>query len=242
LYQTATVESKSLYNTSNATIISKNKINDISVGLNGDESDSWLGGGLSSFSVTYTAGNVDLSDAPVNQANDATTAQTAGHYDKWLLQGLREQQLVGNWVLYGSFTDQIASKNLDSSESLVMGGPGAVRAYPAGEAPADEGLIVTAELRYNTTAPYGLGSLQYQMFYDHGSVRLHHAPWASFQSSGLNNEYGLSGKGLGVNLYKENAYMLSASVANKNGANPNGKDADGLISSTRFWIQLAKYF
>jgi hemolysin activation/secretion protein len=246
LYQTASIENKRLFNNSNAGEISDQYINAISLGIHGDDYDSWMGGGLSTFSITYTGGKLDLASNAADAANDAATAQTAGAYSKVLVQAVRQQFLANNLILYGSITNQWASKNLSSSESLAMGGPTAVRAYPVGEAPADEGLLATAELRYNTLAPHNLGSLQYQLFYDYGRVRLHKNTWESLDAAGTPNAYTLAGFGVGTNLYKENAYLISATLATKVGSNPNpgdnGTDADGLTSTTRFWLQATVYW
>jgi len=245
LYQTATVEHKNLVSNSNDGVLSHNTINDVQIGLNGDETDSWLGGGLSSFTATYTYGRLDLSDDPTNQVNDASTAQTQGNYGKFQIQAMRQQQLGKSWVLYGSLTGQLSNKNLDSSESLSFGGPAGVRSYPVGEAPADEGLLATLELRYNSQAPKDLGSLQYVLFYDHGNVQLHHNTWAAFNQANIHNVYTLEAVGIGANLYKENNYLISVTGAWKIGSNPNpgtdGTDADGRKEDFRFWVQLIKY-
>lgn len=246
VYQTVTVEDKRLYNTSLAGEISDQRIQAISLGMYGDDYDSWLGGGLSTFSITYTGGKLNLSRNAADAVNDEATAKTAGNYQKLLLQLVRQQFLTDNLIMHGSITGQLASKNLSSSESLGIGGPTSVRAYPVGEAPADEGLLATVELRYNSFAPHNLGALQYQLFYDYGRVKLHKNTWTSFQASGIPNSYTLAGAGIGMNLYKENAYLVSATVATKIGNNPNhglnDTDADGLKSSTRFWLQATVYW
>lgn len=246
VYQTVDVDDKRLYNTSNAGEISDQHIQEIALGIHGDDYDSWLGGGLSTFSFTYTYGNLDLSANAADAASDQATAKTTGDYQKLLVQLVRQQFLTDNLIAYGSLTDQVSNKNMSSSESLAMGGPTSVRAYPVGEAPADEGLLATVELRYNSFAPHDLGSLQYQLFYDYGRVQLHNTTWATFQAAGIPNTYTLAGVGVGMNLYKENAYLVSASVATKVGNNPNpgqnGTDADGLKSSTRFWLQATIYW
>ncbi|MBV8124721.1 MAG: ShlB/FhaC/HecB family hemolysin secretion/activation protein [Burkholderiaceae bacterium] len=245
LYQTVTLEAKHLVNKATAGTISNNQVRDASLGINGDETDNWQGGGLSNFSATLTEGHVNLAEAPANASADAQTAKTAGYYGKVMLQAMRQQSLTKSLVLYGQITAQYSNKNLDSSESMVFGGPTAVRAYPVGEAPSDEGQLITLELRYNMAAPADLGSLQWLAFYDHGALRQHHTAWASFTQSGLPNDYALVGKGLGVNLYKENDYMLSGTVAWKMGSNPNpgknGVDADGSTASSRIWVQLVKF-
>ncbi len=176
LYQTTTYEYKTLYDSSVAGVIADREINVVSLGLNGDETDSWRGGGLTSFSGTLAIGHLGLLAGAADATADATTAQTAGSYRKVLLNASRQQRLVDNWTAYASISGQYASKNLDSSESFTFGGPSGVRAYPVGEAPADEGVLSTLELRYNTVAPAHLGSLQYQFFYDNGEVRLHKSP------------------------------------------------------------------
>jgi hemolysin activation/secretion protein len=179
-------------------------------------------------------------------AADATTARAAGSYRKVTLQAMRQQRLIDDFVLYGSVNAQFASKNLDSSESMSFGGPSGVRAYPVGEAPADAGVLATLELRYNVPVETPLGALQGQLFVDHGNVRLHQDPWGSYIASGAPNKYDLKAAGVGVNLYREDSLLVTATAAHKIGSNPDpglhGVDADGRDSSTRFWVQAVKYW
>ena len=48
---------------------------------------------------------------------------------------------------------QAASKNLDSSEQMYLGGANAVRAYPQGTGTGDKGILGTVEFRYYTDVP-----------------------------------------------------------------------------------------
>jgi hypothetical protein len=52
--------------------------------------------------------------------------------------------------------------------------------------------------------------------------------------------------GVGMNRYRESSLLVTAAVAHKIGSNPNPglarADADGRDSSTRFWLQVAKYW
>ena len=245
LYQTATLEHKQLYDIAITGPLAYKHISVGSLGLNADLADEWAGGGLSSFSMTVEKGNLALGHGAADVAGDAATARTEGTYAKFSVQAMRQQRLTQDWLLYGSVNGQITSKNLDSSESLVFGGPAGVRAYPTGEAPADEGLLTTLELRYNTVAPYAMGSLQWQLFFDNGDIKLHRDPWPTYVTSHAPNCYDLKSLGIGVNLYRENSLMVSASAAHKLGSNPNAGlgdvDADGHHLSTRWWIQLTKY-
>jgi hemolysin activation/secretion protein len=246
LYQTSTYEYKTLYDSAYTGTIAAKEINLGTLGLSGDEQDGWGGGGLSTFSASLGIGHLDLLSGAADVQADAQTAQTAGSYHKLNLQVMRQQRLTGNWVLYTQVTAQLASKNLDSSESFAFGGPSGVRAYPVGEAPADQGSIQTVELRYNMRAPRDFGSLQWQLFYDHGDVKLHRDPWETYLSSGAPNSYSLSSIGLGGNLYREDSLQVNVAVAHKIGSNPDpgldNEDADGRRLSTRFWLQVVKYW
>jgi len=246
VYQTTTLETKFLYDTSIAGPIADKRINVASVGVSGDESDGWNGGGLSTFGATVSFGHLALLDGASDVVADAMTARTAGSYRKLNLQALRQQRLSDSWVLFGSIGAQFASKNLDSSESFSFGGPDSVRAYPVGEAPADAGVLATLELRYNMAAPANLGALQWQLFVDHGDVTLHKDAWSTYLTSGAPNRYDLNDAGVGVSLYREDSLLVTAAVAHKIGTNPNpgldGIDADGRDLSTRFWLQVVKYW
>jgi filamentous hemagglutinin family protein len=69
--------------------------------------------------------------------------------------------------LYLSLGGQWASKNLDGSEKLALGGARAVRAYPSGELLVDQGLIGTVEWRWSLNE-----ELTPFLFYDaaHGKI------------------------------------------------------------------------
>ncbi|MGE4243553.1 ShlB/FhaC/HecB family hemolysin secretion/activation protein, partial [Ramlibacter sp.] len=112
----------------------------------GDHSDSLGGGGVTSYSVTVAAGDVDIR-TPGARALDASTARSNGGFGKVAFSLMRLQSLGGPFSIYGSLSGQAAGKNLDPSEKKELGGMNAVRAYPEGEAFADQGLLGTVELR-----------------------------------------------------------------------------------------------
>lgn len=87
----------------------------------------------------------------------------------------------------GRFSGQLATDNLDSSESFGLGGSSGVRAFPSGEGYGDEGWFSQIELRYQvrSVAPY--------VFYDHGRVTINQDPWAAGD-----NTRSIAGVGLGV--------------------------------------------
>ena len=103
---------------------------------------------------------------------------------------------------------QYASKNLDSSQKFVLGGPNAVRAYDQGVGVGDEGLLGTAELRYSLPAYRWLTHPQVFAFFDGGSVRVNTDRFLPTQ-----NHIELYGAGVGVNVDIAYGFALRGSVA-----------------------------
>lgn len=114
--------------------------------LTGDHRDAWGGGGLSSYSLAWTSGHLDIR-SPAARALDADTVRTNGRYNKLSFAFSRLQQASPSLAFLASVSGQMASKNLDVSEKMELGGLYGVRAYPEGEAYADEGYLATLEAR-----------------------------------------------------------------------------------------------
>lgn len=205
--------------------------------------DGFGGGGLSSASVVFTGGNVDLSGLASYKDSDQAGAGTQGGFWRGVYNLARLQRLIRQVSLYGNARGQLASGNLDSSQKFILGGPSGVRAYPVGEASGDEGHILTLEARYDLPFTFSWGAAQLVGFGDTGWVKLHKYPWSnSIANATGKNDYLLSGCGMGVNIGKDDRYNLRASYAHKIGANDgrnsSGNDADNHNSAGRFWLQL----
>ncbi|MDB5869331.1 MAG: Polypeptide-transport-associated domain protein ShlB-type [Polaromonas sp.] len=203
--------------------------------LRGDHRDSWGGGGLSGYSLTATAGNIDI-ETPIPHAFDAATAKTNGHYTKLGFSASRLQNLTDTVSLYAGINGQVASKNLDVSEKMELGGINGVRAYPEGEAYADQGYVLTLEARmqlpkFSAQMP---GQMQLIGFIDTGTVNLNKNPWGPGD-----NRRTLSGAGVGLNWWAANDFVVKASYAHKLGS---GTATSAPDKSGRFWIQAVKYF
>jgi hemolysin activation/secretion protein len=213
------------------------------IGLQGDGRDFVLGGGMNSFDLTLHNGNVNLNGLPADRVADSTTAATNGSYQKFSYSLVRLQKIADRLSFYTAFSGQIASKNLDTSEKISLGGPMGVRAYPQGEAFSDEIMLLNLELRYQLTQ-----SLQIAPFFDHGEARLHHNTWSGWQSGSttIQNRYGLSGYGVGLNWSIPGNFAVRFGVAQRIGTNPgrgvNGLDADSAKQSPRVWIMVVKNF
>lgn len=203
--------------------------------LAGDHRDSLGAGGFTAYSVSLSAGNLNL-ETPAVRAFDALTARTQGEFGKLNLHAMRVQQLTENLSIYGAVRAQVATKNLDSSEKMSMGGMYAVRAYPEGEASADEGILMTLEarLRLARLSQMWGGRVELIGFIDSGSVRINKDPWAA----GVNRRR-LSGAGVGASWMVTDNFFARAYYARKLGNEPALSAPD---RSGRFWIQLVKYF
>lgn len=143
------------------------------------------------WGLTLTQGHLNLDTA--TRLNDAKTYQTQGAYLKYNVNSTLLLPLPENFSAYASINSQWANKNLDISEKMSMGGPGAVRAYPEGEAMADNAMVGTLELRYQAWE-----RTQLIAFYDNAAARINHSPLA--QDTGNARRLSDLGLGLGVIL------------------------------------------
>jgi hemolysin activation/secretion protein len=204
------------------------------LGFAGDFRDG-LGGGSNVFSAGWTIGNLDIRSAPERIA-DATTARSAGGYNKLQASFARLQSIAGPFSLYGAVRGQIAFDNLDSSEKMELGGAYGVRAYPEGEAFGDTGYVATVEARLRLGQWTGKlpGELELIGFVDTGEVRYAQDPWFFGP-----NHARRTGYGAGVNWYGPEGFILRGSYARKWGTGPatSAPDRDG-----RFWFQIVKLF
>ena len=203
--------------------------------LYGDHRDLLGGGGRNSFSLTWSTGEIDIR-TPAARTADSLTARSNGHYDKLSFAVARLQTLPGPFSLYGAIRGQVASKNLDISEKMELGGANAVRAYPEGEAYADQGYVATLEARMllPKLSERQTGEVQLVGFVDTGSVTINKNPWAPGQ-----NTRTLSGAGVGLVWADYNNFIVRAYLAHKLG---NAVATSAPDANNRFWIQGVKYF
>jgi hemolysin activation/secretion protein len=215
--------------------VTDKKAQTMTASLVGDHRDNFGAGGVSGYSLAWTTGNIDI-ETPAVRAFDALTAKTNGHFNKLALSAVRLQNLTDTISLFGAISGQVASKNLDVSEKMELGGMYGVRAYPGGEAYADQGYLMTLEARkllpkFSQQMP---GQVQLIAFVDSGSVTINKNPW----TAGANKRT-LSGAGVGVNWTDPGNFVVRAYYARKLG---NERATSAPDASGRFWIQAVKYF
>jgi len=163
--------------------------------------------------------------------NSGQLIGVAGTFAKLRYAANRNQALTESLSFYLGVSGQLASKNMDSSEQLYLGGPMNVRAYASGQGAASQGNLTTAELRQNL--PY---QTQLTAFYDMANVQ----QWKFNTQNIATNNYILQGYGAslgwigpyGVNIkavWAQRTGQLSQSVAQYLSQN-------GGTSVNRFWI------
>lgn len=203
--------------------------------LYGDHRDTLGRGGLNSYGVAWSTGEIDL-QTPGLRHFDAVSADSHGHYNKLGFNAARLQSVTEALSLYAAVNGQLASKNLDVSEKLALGGMYGVRAYPEGEAFADQGYVfnLEARMRLPRLSESMPGQMQLIGFVDHGSVRTNKNTW----TDGSNHRT-LSGAGVGLTWADNNNFVVKAFYAHKLG---NEKALSSPDSAGRFWLQAVKYF
>ncbi|MBJ7309371.1 ShlB/FhaC/HecB family hemolysin secretion/activation protein [Rugamonas sp. CCM 8940] len=236
-------DDKRYTNDANGARTSDKQVQALPLGVSYTSQDTLFGGGYSIASVDLTAGRVDLSGNAAALAADAASAATQGRFTHTNYQFGRYQRVGAGATAIVSLNGQLASHNLESGEKISLGGPGRVRAYPAGEASGDAGYVATLEGRYELPA---LKS-ELAAFFDYGHVTLNHSVYAgALAPDGPGNSYSLKGVGLGWTWRPLARTSVQLQVAAKVGSNParnaKGNDADGSAARSRAWFQISTYF
>lgn len=238
LYFNSTLDYKTFDNSSGGATTTKYKLNALSIGLNGNITDKFAGGGTSTANLTYSSGNVDLNGSP-NQAADATTTRTAGSFSKLRYTLGRQQVITESLGLSANLGGQLAGKNLDSGEKFYLGGSSGLRAYPASEGGGSEGMMANLDLRWRF-----LDTLSLTGFYDWGSVTVNRNN--DFVGFATINRFSLRGGGLALGWQGETGASAKIVWARRIGENPNpaatGNDQDGTLIRNRFWLNASLPF
>ncbi|WP_175983141.1 ShlB/FhaC/HecB family hemolysin secretion/activation protein [Caballeronia zhejiangensis] len=191
--------------------------------LDGNELNQPWGGQLTynaSFATGHLSGEL-LTDSVLH---------TSGQYEKVNVSFSQLQPVYGPWGAAISAKAQLASKNLDVADKLVLGGPTAVRAAGIGAAFADNGLFATAEARFSPALLSGLQTT-FSAFYDVAVGQTNKFPVAG---SGANSLH-LAGYGLGVTVTDARKYSVRVYWARPTHAVP-GDD------HSRAWLQATYAF
>ena len=148
-----------------------------------------------------------------------------------------DSKVTDNASFLLAFSGQRGTKNLASAEKFSLGGPNGVRAYPVGEATADDGVLLTAELRYIVPGfKIFNGDFTVSGFIDHGSAKINHEPLAS----DTENYRELTGYGIGFSAGREGDFIVRTSAAWK--MSKDEPQSDKAQRVPRVWLQAVKWF
>lgn len=186
-----------------------------------DWQDELLGGGSNRFDLILRSGQIELGST----AAAADVMETGGSFNKLTLNASRQQNINAELSLQLQLTWQLASKNLDSSEKLSLGGSGAIPGYGSGEASADSGQHLKLSLRWQA-----LGPLALTFFTDYANLQLATSPLPTATT----NERQLSDWGISADWQISKAatasLILARPIMEANNPDDNGK--------TRLWLSL----
>ena len=214
--------------------VTDRKINVLTGNLYGNQLDAVGGGGINSFSLSLSAGTLDI-QTPAARAADAVSARSQGAYNKLAFTASRLQQVTDSVSFFAGISGQGASKNLDPSEKMSLGGMDGVRAYPQGEGFGDQGYLVNLEARLLLPKAQSLpGRMHLIGFVDAGSVTINKNPWAA----GI-NQRSLAAYGVGLTWSEPGNFLVRTYYARKLG---NDLATSAPDRSGRLWIQGVKYF
>lgn len=238
LYLSLAADEGQFNNQSSGMTVTDYSVTSATVGLRGNVFDKFWGGGVNTASLSVRQGKVDLSGSP-NETADSLTTRTNGSYRKFNLSVSRLQALNDRFSLFGSMQMQMASKNLDSSEKLYLGGSQGVRAYPADEAGGSQGYLLDLEARAKI-----LPSWSATVFVDWGHVTVNKDN--DIAGAASPNDITLKGAGVSTSWVAPFGLSLSATYTRRIGDNPNptlnGADQDGTLKKNRFWLQATMPF
>ena len=207
-----------------------------SIAVTGDLRDTLLGGGINVGNLAVTSGRVDIVQDGLRIADLGANGglNTQGEYGKANFTYSRLQQLTKSTGLYLSYTEQWASKNLDTSEKFSLGGPNGVRAYPGGEGSGDAGFVGTVEMRFGMPRSNKLpGDMALVAFYDYAWSRQNIKP----TSNNPLVQTSLRGVGVGLNWEVQNGWSMRTTAAWRITQKPTSEFID---PQPRVYFQLNK--
>jgi hemolysin activation/secretion protein len=225
-------------NTNSFDLHNDRELNVMSFSLAGSLYDKLIpAGGSTQAHLNVSAGEVYFTNQAAALADSVSGLDSNGGYHKFNWQINRTQNIWGDISLYANFSGQVASKNIDSSEQLSLGGPNAIRAYPVGEGSADEGWLFNGETRYNLPKfSASTGQLQLIGFIDTGFSRINAKPLLGDR----HNSRHLTGYGFGFNWLGMAGFNLRTSLAWRDvGTQPS---SDPNQQAPQAYFQLTKIF
>lgn len=185
---------------------------------------------LTAWSASAGWGQLRFDD-PEAAAVDSNSAGSAGSFMRGELR-VNHLRPLNQAELLLSGRVQLASKNLDSSQKLQLGGSTTLRAYDSNAASGDTGAYIGLDYRRDlarTTA----GRWRWSAFAEAAYVEINAKPWVP----GSRNSVALYGLGAGLN-FDTQGWSARAVLAS-----PVGQPRlDGVKRGTRLWVDVGYSF
>jgi hemolysin activation/secretion protein len=209
------------------------------LGITGDASDGFFGGGLTQFGLALALGDLDLARNAADLAADRNGPQRQGSYQKisWTLSRL--QRITAADTLALTYAGQKASRNLDSAEKFGATGQSGVRAYSSAEPSGDNGQLLSLEWRHQVSKLLVLTA-----YHERARLQRDHTAGPGTPNP---NRFSLAGSGLGLSWGRADLVLVRAALAWRQGDNPvrspaTGADSDGTRRNPRAYISLLRIF
>ena len=203
----------------------------ITASLSGDLQDGlWLGA-VNNWNLSATSGVVSFDNTAAQLAN---AGHSEGRFSKVSGSFSRLQKLNPADSFYAALTLQRASRNLDPSEKMAVGGASSVRAADASALSGDMGALLNLEYRHALGAAWG-GFWQLTGFMDSAAVRLNQTALGT-----ADNRVQISGAGVGLSWSGPQQFFVKAQLAKVLGT-PSASLAS-VTGSVRGWLEIARAF
>lgn len=156
------------------------------------------GDGVTNGALNVTGGNkVIFGLTP--QAQDAAGPQTAGGFWVGQLQIGRTQNLPVGLRLHGNLLAQVASKNLDPSQQMYLGGPQGIMSAAVGSGAGDQGILARLALSHALPIPVRYGHLRIAALLQGGEVWQYHD---FYPGAPQPNRLGMAATGIGLQYHR----------------------------------------
>lgn len=131
----------------------------LTLGLDADHKDTFLGGGTNLLSVSATGGYTHSANTLID-----------GGFARFNYALGRFQRLPAGFLLGLNLSGQQSSSTLESSEQFAVGGPSGVRSYTSNVAAGNSAYLFTADLSHELADLKSWGVLEGVVFFDQGKV------------------------------------------------------------------------
>ena len=218
---------------------SDDRLRVLTIGLNGDKHDHYMGGGLTTYSGSLSFGIPNFLDGLGATSYDPDRPNSGGEFTKLNFEGARLQRISNIMSVYLRGAAQYSGYHLVSNEQFSLGGPSGVRAYTQGVGLGDDGWLLSAEARwqmptYELGKRAGIDTAQFIAFLDRGASIVHNP------EPGNDVRFDLGAFGLGLNLAHSDD--ISVKLSHAWTLDVGEDDVASTTGDRRFWLQAVKWF